>query len=91
MCFYHFAESGSGSGSDSEQERPRSASNASGSGSDSERDRDDDDDDYEGQEAGKPSINKVDYHSDGRDSYVIHRQTQAVKNAALTSTVTSEN
>uniref|UniRef100_A0A3Q0QU41 RNA polymerase-associated protein LEO1 n=1 Tax=Amphilophus citrinellus TaxID=61819 RepID=A0A3Q0QU41_AMPCI len=48
-----------GSGSDSEQERPRSASNASGSGSDSERDRDDDDDDYEGQEAGKPSMNKL--------------------------------
>jgi len=53
-----FTESGSGSGSDSEQERPRSASNVSGSGSDSERERDEDDDD-EGQETGKPSINKV--------------------------------
>uniref|UniRef100_I3IUD8 RNA polymerase-associated protein LEO1 n=1 Tax=Oreochromis niloticus TaxID=8128 RepID=I3IUD8_ORENI len=42
-----------------EQERPRSVSNASGSGSDSERERDDDDDDYEGQEAGKPSMNKL--------------------------------
>lgn len=50
-------DSGSGSGSDSEQERPRSASNASASGSDSERERDDDDE--EGQEAGKPSMNKV--------------------------------
>lgn len=50
-------DSGSGSGSDSEQERPRSASNASGSGSDSERERDDDDE--EGQEGGKPSMNKV--------------------------------
>lgn len=54
---YCVSESGSGSGSDSEQERPRSASNASGSGSDSERERDDDDE--EGQEAGKPSMNKV--------------------------------
>lgn len=52
------SESGSGSGSDSEQERPRSASNASGSGSDSDRERDDDDED-DGQEAGKPSMNKV--------------------------------
>lgn len=54
------SESGSGSGSDSEQERPRSASNASGSGSGSgsERERDDDDEE-EGQEGGKPSINKV--------------------------------
>uniref|UniRef100_A0A3P8QEQ6 RNA polymerase-associated protein LEO1 n=1 Tax=Astatotilapia calliptera TaxID=8154 RepID=A0A3P8QEQ6_ASTCA len=51
--------SGSGSGSESEQERPRSVSNASGSGSDSERERDDDDDEYEGQEAGKPSMNKL--------------------------------
>uniref|UniRef100_A0A668VAH8 RNA polymerase-associated protein LEO1 n=1 Tax=Oreochromis aureus TaxID=47969 RepID=A0A668VAH8_OREAU len=42
-----------------EQERPRSVSNASGSGSDSERERDEDDDDYEGQEAGKPSMNKL--------------------------------
>ncbi|KAL3993222.1 tyrosinase-related protein 1 [Sarotherodon galilaeus] len=60
-------ESGSGSGSESEQERPRSVSNASGSGSDSERERDDDDDDYEGQEAGKPSMNKELFGDDSED------------------------
>ncbi|XP_004543521.1 RNA polymerase-associated protein LEO1 [Maylandia zebra] len=60
-------ESGSGSGSESEQERPRSVSNASGSGSDSERERDDDDDEYEGQEAGKPSMNKELFGDDSED------------------------
>ncbi|XP_031584708.1 RNA polymerase-associated protein LEO1 [Oreochromis aureus] len=60
-------ESGSGSGSESEQERPRSVSNASGSGSDSERERDEDDDDYEGQEAGKPSMNKELFGDDSED------------------------
>ncbi|XP_063341754.1 RNA polymerase-associated protein LEO1 [Pelmatolapia mariae] len=60
-------ESGSGSGSESEQERPRSVSNASGSGSDSERERDDDDDGYEGQEAGKPSMNKELFGDDSED------------------------
>ncbi|XP_013882113.1 RNA polymerase-associated protein LEO1 [Austrofundulus limnaeus] len=57
-------ESGSGSGSDSEPGRPRSASNASGS--ESEREHNDEEDD-EGQEAGKPSMNKELFGDDSED------------------------